>query len=59
MNQVAAEFASETFATPAESRANKIRIQAPSSVARTLLHGTPEEVAPPFQWPARTPPGKT
>ena len=50
MNQVAAEFASETFATPAESRANKIRIQALSSVARTLLNGTEPEVAPPFQW---------
>ena len=53
MNQVAAEFASETFATPAESRANKIRIHALSSVARALLSGTPAEIAPPFQWPAR------
>ncbi len=62
MLHVAAEFTGELpHASPAESRLNKIRANALSSVARTLLSGTQPTPEAHLKWPpnpASSPPGK-
>jgi hypothetical protein len=55
MLHVAAEFSEDQpHVSPEESRLNKIRANALSSVARTLLSGSPPATEPYFKWPHKS-----